>query len=79
MKHLNVPDVQSGSEKCITPEDKWCLANCQWSDDEPTTSTTRATVDAMETDAEIAEDDEDSEDSDDGDSDDSLATCEELY
>ena len=28
MRHLNVPDVKSGSEKTITPEDTWCLENC---------------------------------------------------
>ena len=25
MRHFNVPDVKSGSEKTITPEDTWCL------------------------------------------------------
>ena len=41
MKHLNVPGVQSGSEKSITPEDSWCMENCQWSDEAPASSSVR--------------------------------------
>jgi hypothetical protein len=82
MRHLNVPGVQSGSEKNITPEDKWFLANCQWSDDEPSSSAARATEDAAVDPADAAEDPEETEESevsDDDGSDDSLATGDELY
>ena len=33
MKHLNMP-VQSGSEKSITPEERWISTHSTWSDDE---------------------------------------------
>ena len=33
MKHLNMP-VKSGSEKSITPEDRWISAHSTWSNDE---------------------------------------------
>ena len=33
MKHLNM-SVQSGSEKSITPEERWISAHSTWSDDE---------------------------------------------
>ena len=50
MKHLNMP-VQSGSEKSITPEERWISTHITWSDDEapPQPSTSFAAADnAME-------------------------------
>jgi hypothetical protein len=82
MKHLNVPGVESGSEKVITPEDTWCLENCQWSDDEPSSSAAQAAEDAAvdpEATAVDTEETEESEESDDDGSDDSPATGDELY
>jgi hypothetical protein len=77
MRHCNVPGAESGSEKVITPEDKWCLENCQWSDDEPSTSAARAPEDTV--DPEAMEESVEAEESDEDGSDDSLATGEELY
>lgn len=77
MRHLNVPDVKSGSEKTITPEDTWCLANFQWSDDEPATSAVRGPAGVI-TEPEETEESEGADDADD-DSDISAATGEEIY
>ena len=74
MRHLNVPDVKSGSEKTITPEDTWCLENCQWSDEEPATSNVRGPEGVSMEPEESGESEESDEDSDD-----SAATGEETY
>ena len=78
MRHFNVPDVKSGSEKTITPEDTWCLENCQWSDEAPATSSIRG-PEATIVGSEEAEEPNDTDDDDDDASDSSAATGEEVY
>ena len=72
-----MPGAESGSEKVITPEDQWCLENCQWSDDEPSTSAARAPEDTV--DPEAMEESDEAEESDEDGSDDSPATGDEVY
>ena len=82
MRHLNVPDVKSGSEKTITPEDTWCLENCQWSDEAPASSSVRVPEAATARVEESEESDEAQDpdvDIDDDASDSSAATGEEVY
>ena len=67
MKHVNMP-VQSGSEKSITPEERWISSHSTWTDDEappqPFTSFTAAD-DIMED--EDRDEDEESDDEEDPD------------
>ena len=77
MKHLNVPDVKSGSEKTITPEDTWCLENCQWSDEAPATSSVRGPEVTIVGSEEAEEPDDAAADNDASDS--SAASGEEIY
>ena len=82
MRHLNVPDVKSGSEKTITPEDTWCLENCQWSDEAPASSSVRVPEAATARSEESEKSDEaqdPDDDIDDDASDISAATGEEVY
>ena len=74
MKHLNVPDVKSGSEKTITPEDTWCLENYQWSDEEPATSAVRG-PEGVSMEPEVPWESEESDE----DSDDTAVMGEETY
>ena len=79
MKHLNVPGVQSGSEKSITPEDSWCMENCQWFDGAPATSSVRVPEAATARSEESDEAQDLDDDIDDDASDSSAATGEEDY
>ena len=67
MKHLNM-SVQSGSEKSITPEERWISAHITWSDDEAPRqpSTSFAADDDIMEDAD-QDDDEESDDDEDPD------------
>ena len=69
-----MPDVRSGSEKTITPEDTWCLENCQWSDEEPAISAVHGPEGVSKDPEEFGESQESDEDSDD-----LAATGEETY
>ena len=79
MRHLNVPDVKSGSEKTITPEDTWCLENCQWSDEAPASSSVRVPEAATARSEESEEAQDPDDDIDDDASDSSVATGQEVY
>jgi hypothetical protein len=63
MRHLNM-QVDRGSEKSITPEDKWIFENSTWTDDEasshPATSTSATATDDI-----MDEDDPEASDGDD--------------
>ena len=66
MKHLNM-QVQSGSEKSITPEERWISTHNTWTDDEapPQPSSSFAAADnAMEESDHNNDDDSDDEDPD---------------
>jgi len=66
MKHLNM-QVQSGSEKSITPEERWISTHSTWTDDEapPQPSSSFAAADnAMEESDHDDDDDSDDEDPD---------------
>ena len=74
-----MPDVKSGSEKTITPEDTWCLENCQWSDEAPASSSVHVPEAATVRSEESEEAEEPDDDVDDDASDSSAATGEEIY
>ena len=69
MKHLNM-SVQSGSEKSITPEERWISSHSTWTDDEapPQPSTTVSAADDIMEDSD-RDDDEVSENGEDSDND----------
>jgi len=64
MKHLNMP-IQSGSEKSITPEERWISAHNTWSDDEaPRQPSTSFAADDDSMEDPDKDDDEESDDED---------------
>ena len=67
MRHLSM-SVQSGSEKSITPEERWISSHNTWTDDEapPQPSTTVTAADDIMEDSD-RDDDEDSDDDEDPD------------
>lgn len=67
MRHLNM-SVQSGSEKSITPEERWISSHGTWTDDEapPQPSTSFTAADDIMEDSDW-DDDEDSNDDEDPD------------
>ena len=77
MRHLSM-SVQSGSEKSITPEERWISSHSTWTDDEapPQPSTTVTAADDIMEDSD-RDDDEVSDDGEDSDNDEDLDATEE--